>query len=83
MEPILPIFYPTTLGIALAVAFVAGVVKGIVGFAMPMIMISLLSSIVSPTLALAGLILPTVATNGFQALRQGPRAALQAVLPRA
>ena len=80
MEQFFTTFDPTTLGIALVVAFVAGVVKGIVGFAMPMIMISLLSSIVSPTLALAGLILPTVATNGFQALRQGPRAALQAVL---
>lgn len=55
----------------LAVGFLAGIVKGMVGFAMPMIMISGMGSFVSPELALAGLILPTLATNGWQALRQG------------
>ncbi|MEL7090135.1 MAG: sulfite exporter TauE/SafE family protein [Pseudomonadota bacterium] len=54
----------------------AGLVKGIVGFAMPMVMISLLSSVTTPELALAGLILPTLITNGAQATRQGARAAL-------
>ena len=52
------------------VAAVAGVIKGMVGFAMPMIMISGLGMILSPELALAGLILPTVLANGVQALRQ-------------
>lgn len=56
---------------ALAVAFVAGVVKGIVGFAMPMTILSGLSLFVSPDLALAGLLLPTVVTNGMQVLRYG------------
>lgn len=55
----------------LGVGFLAGVVKGMVGFAMPMIMISGMGSFVSPELALAGLILPTLATNGWQAMRQG------------
>lgn len=59
----------------LAVGFIAGVVKGMVGFAMPMIMISGMGSFVAPELALAGLILPTLATNGWQAMRQGPAAA--------
>jgi uncharacterized membrane protein YfcA len=59
----------------LGVGLVAGVIKGIVGFAMPMIMISGMSGFVAPELALAGLILPTVVTNGWQALRQGWRAA--------
>ncbi|MEL7165185.1 MAG: sulfite exporter TauE/SafE family protein [Pseudomonadota bacterium] len=54
----------------------AGLVKGVVGFAMPMVMISLLSSVTTPELALAGLILPTLITNGAQATRQGARAAL-------
>ena len=54
----------------LIVGFVAGVVKGMVGFAMPMIMISGMGSFVSPELALAGLILPTLVTNGWQAMRQ-------------
>jgi uncharacterized membrane protein YfcA len=65
--------------LCLAVALGAGWIKGVVGFAMPMIMISLLSSFLPPSLALAGLMLPTLATNGLQALRDGPGAALAAV----
>ncbi len=42
---------------------------------MPMITISGLSLILPPELALAGLILPTLLTNGVQALAQGPKAA--------
>ena len=57
--------------VALALSLLAGLVKGAVGFAMPMIMMSGLSSFMSPELALAGMILPTVATNGVQAFRLG------------
>lgn len=67
------------LALACGAAFLAGIVKGTVGFAMPMVMISLLSSFLSPELALAGLMLPTLATNGVQALREGPSAAGRAV----
>lgn len=63
-------------GFAIAVAVLGGFVKGTVGFAMPMIMISLLSSVLPPEQALAALIVPTVATNLWQALRGGPAAAL-------
>ena len=61
------------------VALLAGLVKGMVGFAMPMIMVSGLGSVVGPDWALAGLILPTLVTNGWQALRAGPRAAWEVV----
>ena len=62
----------TTLWIAAMVAaFVAGTVKGAVGFAMPMIMISTLGSFLPPQIAVAALILPTVTSNLLQALRQG------------
>lgn len=71
---------PVDLLLAFMVAALAGVVKGMVGFAMPLIMISLLSSLVSPTVALAGLILPTLVTNGVQALRQGRAAAVATVM---
>lgn len=64
----------------LIVGFVAGVVKGMVGFAMPMIMISGMGSFVSPELALAGLILPTLVTNGWQAMRQGLAAAWGSII---
>jgi len=71
MAVILTLMTPEILGFALLVALLAGIVKGMVGFAMPMIMISLLGSFVAPDVALAGLILPTLVTNGMQALRQG------------
>lgn len=71
---------PLSLVLALGIALLAGVIKGVVGFAMPMVMISGLSSVVSPSLALAGLILPTLITNGMQALRQGPQAASRAIV---
>lgn len=60
---------------ALGVTLLAGIIKGIVGFAMPMVMISGLGSVMSPELALAALILPTLMTNLVQALRQGVHAA--------
>jgi uncharacterized membrane protein YfcA len=59
----------------LMVGLLAGLVKGVVGFAMPMVLISGLGSMVSPEVALAGLIVPTLVTNLWQALRQGARAA--------
>jgi len=60
---------------AAGVAFFAGLVKGITGFAMPMIMISGIGSFLSPEVALAGLILPTLVANAWQAMRQGIKAA--------
>lgn len=67
---------PNLWVVALSVAALGGFVKGVVGFAMPMVLISGLSSFIDPELALAGLILPTLVANVPQALRQGPRAAL-------
>ena len=64
---------------AFGVAALAGVVKGIVGFAMPMVLVSGLGSFLPPEWALAGLILPTLVTNGFQAFRYGLMAALESV----
>ncbi|MYK30440.1 MAG: sulfite exporter TauE/SafE family protein [Boseongicola sp. SB0670_bin_30] len=65
------------LGAALTLALLAGVVKGMTGFGLPMILVSGLGSFLSPELTLAGMILPALVTNLFQALRQGSRAALQ------
>ncbi|MEO9822943.1 MAG: sulfite exporter TauE/SafE family protein [Paracoccaceae bacterium] len=58
------------------VGFVAGFVKGTTGFAMPMVMISGLASVLSPELALAALIMPTLVSNVWQSFRQGLVAAL-------
>ncbi len=65
-----------TILLAVAVTIFASVVKGAIGFAMPMIMISGLASFLPADEALAALIVPTLATNLAQALRQGLGAAL-------
>ncbi len=66
--------------LAFCVAVFAGLVKGVVGFAMPTVLIAGLSTMMAPELALAGLILPTLATNLWQALRQGVGAALASLV---
>ena len=70
---------PFHFALAIAITLFAGFVKGAIGFAMPMIMISGFSSFLAPETALAGLILPTVVTNLSQAFRQGWHPALQTV----
>ncbi|MEP1767889.1 MAG: sulfite exporter TauE/SafE family protein [Sulfitobacter sp.] len=80
MDTLFPLLSPNELLLAALVALVAGFVKGVVGFAMPMIFISGLTVFMSPELALAGLIVPTLATNLFQALRQGVPAAVRSTV---
>jgi len=63
------------LAAAMTITFFGGVVKGMVGFALPLIMISGLSAILPPEIALAALLLPAALTNMWQAFRQGLAAA--------
>ena len=79
MALLFPFLSPDQLVFAFTIAAIAGVVKGVVGFAMPMILVSGLSTFLSPELALAGLMLPTLVTNGMQALRNGVGAAWQSI----
>ncbi|MBR9651051.1 sulfite exporter TauE/SafE family protein [Thalassovita aquimarina] len=79
MDTLFTLMSPQVFASACVIALLAGFIKGMVGFAMPMILISGLSSFIDPQLALAGLMLPTVATNGWQALRQGRAAAWASV----
>ncbi|MGJ8611959.1 MAG: sulfite exporter TauE/SafE family protein [Octadecabacter sp.] len=79
MEQLIGLDSVSTLVFVLAVALVAGLVKGLVGFAMPMILISGMTLVLPPETALATLILPTLMTNGWQALRQGLASAVQTV----
>jgi len=73
---LIPISY---FAFALIMAFVAGCVKGVVGFAMPTIFMLSLAGFLSPEIALAGLILPTLVANGMQAFRQGASEAIKSV----
>lgn len=66
----------TALALALALGFLAGLVKGMTGFALPMVLVSGLGSFLAPELALAGMIIPALVTNGWQAFRQGAQAAV-------
>ncbi len=67
---------PAAFWAAMGITLLAGFVKGVAGFAMPLIMMSAFSAFLSPQLALAGLILPTLVTNLSQAFRQGAAPAL-------
>ncbi|MFM7334340.1 MAG: sulfite exporter TauE/SafE family protein [Tabrizicola sp.] len=65
---------------ALAITLFAGFVKGAVGFAMPMILVSAFAVFLPQELALAGLILPTLVTNLSQAFRQGVAPAVETTI---
>jgi hypothetical protein len=70
---------PTLWIIVVTITLGAGFVKGAVGFAMPMIMISGFATVLPPDTALAALILPTLVTNVWQGGRDGLRAAWESV----
>ena len=65
---------------SLIIWFLAGVVKGIVGFAMPMILLSGLTTMVTAEIALGALILPTVVSNVQLAGSQGVKAAVSSLV---
>ena len=79
MTSVFEMIGPILAGLSVAVALFAGFVKGAVVFGMPMIMISAIGSFLSPELALAALILPTVVSNLWQAFRGGWLAAWRSV----
>ncbi len=73
-------FSLTIIFSAALITFLAGFVKGAVGFAMPMIMISGLASFLPAETALAILIAPTLVSNVWQAFRTGWQAALKSII---
>jgi len=79
MDSIFTLMTPELLALSLTVGLIAGMIKGLVGFAMPTVLISGLSMFLPPEIALAGLILPTLMTNVLQALRQGFGEAVQSL----
>jgi uncharacterized protein len=67
------------LALAVGITLFAGFVKGAVGFAMPLIMVSGLTTIMEPRLAVAAIILPIVISNVLQTFRTGVGPALEAL----
>ncbi|MHA3976402.1 sulfite exporter TauE/SafE family protein [Halovulum sp. GXIMD14794] len=71
MEQLIDLYGGWTVVAAFGVFVCAGFVKGAVGFALPMIAISGVGSLMSAEVALAGLILPALVTNLQQSFRNG------------
>lgn len=68
-----------TFAAAVLITLFAGFVKGAVGFALPLIMVSGMGIFIEPQLVVAAIILPIVVSNALQSLRGGLAAARDAV----
>jgi len=71
MPEIAPFLTPALFVFAFAVTLLGGFVKGAVGFAMPLIMISGMGILIAPDLVIAGIVIPIVISNGLQVARAG------------
>ncbi|MBE0413386.1 sulfite exporter TauE/SafE family protein [Yoonia sp.] len=71
---------PSLFIFACAVTLLGGFVKGAVGFAMPLVMISGMGIMIAPDLVVAGIILPILVSNGWQVARAGLGPARSAVI---
>jgi len=76
MSELVTEFGAITIAAAFVVMLMAGFVKGTVGFALPMLTISGVGSLLSAELAIAAIIFPGLVTNIMQAFRDGITAAL-------
>ena len=79
MDSLFPFLSPLHLFFALLIGVGSGFIKGVVGFGMPLVMISGLTLFIAPEFALAGLILPTLMSNVMQSTRYGSGAVWQSV----
>ncbi|OUD09465.1 hypothetical protein BVC71_06335 [Marivivens niveibacter] len=80
MDALFSLISPELLAFAFVVTVIAGTVKGAIGFAMPLIMISGLSILIDPKLVVAGIILPIVLTNILQVTKGGLKNAWDALM---
>lgn len=79
MTDSLSLLTPPVFAFACAITLLGGFVKGAVGFAMPLIMISGMGILIDPQIVVACIVLPIVFGNGMQVLRSGLAAAKDAV----
>ncbi len=71
MPELTPLITPAIFVFSCAVTLLGGFVKGAVGFAMPLIMISGMGIVIPPELVVAGIVFPIVISNGLQVARSG------------
>ena len=67
----MPDLTPFDYGIIAAAMLLAGAIKGLIGFGLPLVAVSLLSSFLDVSLSLSLIILPIVVTNFWQGLTGG------------
>lgn len=79
MEYVLDTYGALALLGALAAMAFGGFAKGVVGFALPMVAVSGVGSIMSAEMAVAAIILPSFVTNFWQAFRAGFAPVLEAL----
>ncbi|MFN3662968.1 sulfite exporter TauE/SafE family protein [Yoonia sp.] len=80
MSYIFSVITPELFAFACLVTLLGGFVKGAVGFAMPLIMISGMGIAIAPELIIAGIVLPIVVSNVWQVGRAGMGQAREAVI---
>lgn len=64
-------FAPSLIILVILITILAGIIKGAVGFAMPLVMVSGISMVMDPKIAIASIIAPIVVSNVMQTFRQG------------
>ena len=80
MFDLFAVITPSLFVFACAVTLLGGFVKGAVGFAMPLVMISGMGILIDPQLVVAGIVLPILISNGLQVARAGLGKARHAVI---
>ena len=79
MSEFFTVITPSLFLFACAVTLLGGFVKGAVGFAMPLVMISGMGILIAPDVVVAGIIMPILVSNGLQVMRAGLGKARDAV----
>ncbi|WP_322894944.1 MULTISPECIES: sulfite exporter TauE/SafE family protein [unclassified Yoonia] len=80
MSYIFSVISPELFAFACLVTLLGGFVKGAVGFAMPLIMVSGMGIAIAPELIIAGIVLPIVVSNIWQVGRAGMGQAREALI---
>ncbi len=70
---------PSEVILVVSITLFAGIIKGLVGFAMPLIMITGFAMFLSLELSIVAMIIPTLFTNFYQAFRDGVTPALTSI----
>ncbi|MEL6683241.1 MAG: sulfite exporter TauE/SafE family protein [Pseudomonadota bacterium] len=80
MDTVFLTLSPAVFAFACAVTLLGGFVKGAVGFALPLVMISGMGILIDPQIVVACIVIPILVANGMQVARAGLGPAKDAVI---